>query len=256
VEIGGEIQYGRSLDVPSRLDESAEGLATVVFIAGRNARANVDALGALERSIPADVHVVVVADGVDAPSTGQERIRTSSRVGAGAALNIGIRRAQGQVIVVLDPSIVATGDMVTPLAKALSDPGVAVAGASGVASSDMNRFEDVAPTDGGLDVVAIRGPLLAFRREDAVASGAVDEAFRIDRYLDIWWSLVLRDRGEGEPPRRALAIGGLPFERHEAAGSKSSSRVDDRQAKRNFYRVLDRFRTRLDLVVPAKALSK
>ena len=49
---------------------------------------------------------------------------------------------------------------------------------------------------------------MAFRRADAAARGPLDERFRFYRNLDIWWSLVLRDEGEGEPPRRAVALAG------------------------------------------------
>ena len=47
---------------------------------------------------------------------------------------------------------------------------------------------------------------MAFRRADAAARGPLDERFRFYRNLDIWWSLVLRDEGEGSPPRRAVAV--------------------------------------------------
>ena len=54
---------------------------------------------------------------------------------------------------------------------------------------------------------------MAFRRADAADRGPLDERFRFYRNLDIWWSLVLRDEGEGEPPRRAVAVDGLPADR-------------------------------------------
>jgi glycosyl transferase family 2 len=197
--------------------------------------------------------VVVVADGIEPPVRGgpHEVVRTSAALGRGAALNIGIRRAAAPIVVVLDPSIVPAGDVVTPLVDQLQDPTVAIAGPFGLASTDLRRFEEVVPTAAPLDVAAIQGELMAFRRADAAVRGPVDEAFRFYRSLDTWWSLVLRDEGEGRPPRRAVAVPGLDLERTEPAGWRAASaRERDRLSRRNAYRVLDRFRTRLDLAVP------
>ena len=64
--------------------------------------------------------------------------------------------------ILLDTSVEPTGDVVTPLVRALDDPTVAVAGGWGIVSTDLRKFED-APAG---DVDAIEGYLLAFRRAD------------------------------------------------------------------------------------------
>lgn len=256
VEVGGEIRYGRSNAVPRRLDEPATGLATVVFVASPDAVANQRSFAGLVDTAPTGVDVVVVADGlvdsaIDGLATGSmpsEIVRTSARLGQGAVLNIGIRRSRAPVVVVLDPSITPTGDVVTPLFEALNDPTVAIAGPFGLVSSDHRKFEELVVADEAADAAAVQGYLMAFQRADAVARGPIDEAFRFYRNLDIWWSLVLRDEGEGRSPRRALVIPGLPLERGEPAAWRDTAPAErDRLSKRNFYRVLDRFRTRLDL---------
>ena len=132
--------------------------------------------------------------------------------GQGAATNIGIRRSTGNVVVLMDPSVEPTGDVITPLVRALDDPSVAVAGGWGLMSTDLRTFEEAAPGD----VDAIEGYLLAFRRDDAADRGPLDERFRFYRNLDIWWSLVLRDQGEGETPRRAVRIADLPVDASRA----------------------------------------
>jgi cysteinyl-tRNA synthetase len=263
-EIG--VRYGRSDAVPSRLDEPATCPATVILVATDQPDDLDRAIAALRGTSPRGTQVVVVADAPDpaqadrlpvpAPADGEvggdvevevEVVRTSARLGWAAALNVGLRRAAGEVVIVMDTSVEPTGDAVTPLAAALADPDVAVAGPFGLRSADLRRFEEV--TDG--DAAAIEGYLLAVRRADAVAAGLLDEAFRFYRNLDIWWSLVLRDRGEGTPPRRAAVVAGLPLRRHEHRGWTSTPEADrDRLSKRNFYRVLDRFRDRADLAVP------
>jgi hypothetical protein len=253
------VRYGASRNVPDRWAEPATGLATVVLIATDHAEDLARALAALRRHAPDGTSIVVVADG---PSAGQEAalleleavpvegapvevVWTSERLGHGAAVNIGLRRAAGPVVVVLDTSVEATGDIVTPLAAALDDPTVAVAGGWGISSSDLRRFE-AAPAG---DVDAIEGYAQAFRRADAIERGPLDERFRFYRNLDVWWSLVLRDEGEGSPPRRAVAVADLPAERHEHRGWTSLPDAErDRLSKRNFYRIIDRFGWRKDLL--------
>ena len=259
---GDRIRYGSSASVPSRLDEAPTGIATVVMVATDWPEDLVRALEGLRGGAPDGTSVVIVAD---APSSEQaetlgameeavddreslptEVVWTSERLGHAAALNIGLRRACGPVAIVLDTSIEPTGDVVTPLARALGDATVAVAGGWGIVSADLRKFED-APAG---DVDAIEGYVAAFRRADFAERGPLDEHFRFYRNLDIWWSLVLRDEGEGSPSRRAVAIDGLPAVRHEHRGYTSLPDAErDRQSKRNFYRIIDRFGWRRDLLV-------
>jgi glycosyl transferase family 2 len=253
IEAGGEVRYGSSAAVPSRLDEPAVGVATVVLVATDWPADLERALDGLLSHLPDGVGVVVVADAPSAEQeaalatvagrSGVEVVRTSERLGQGAAFNIGLRRAAGPVVIVLDTSVEPRGDVVTPLVEALEDPSVAVAGGWGIVSDDLRRFTD-APAG---QVTAIEGYALAFRRADGAARGPLDERFRFYRNLDIWWSLVLRDEGEGSTPRRAVAVA-VPAERHEHRGWTSLSESErDRLSKRNFYRIIDRFGARRDL---------
>jgi GT2 family glycosyltransferase len=253
IETEGIVRYGSSSEVPSRLDEPATAEATVILIA-TDWPADLDrTLRGLVSYAPHGTEAVVVAD---APSDEQEAaldtvtgfpieiVRTSDRLGHAAALNAGLRRASGGVVIVLDTSVEPTGDIVTPFVRTLDDPSVAVAGGWGIASDDLRKFEDAAPGD----VDAIEGYAMAFRRNDAVARGPFDERFRFYRNLDIWWSLVLRDEGKDRPPRRAVAIE-IPAVRHEHRGWSSLPEAErDRLSKRNFYRIIDRFGNRRDLV--------
>jgi hypothetical protein len=260
------IRYGASRNVPSLLVEAPVGLATVVLIATDWPRDLARALAGLRRGSPPETSVVVVADGpsdeqaaaldvLDASPSDElpvEVIWTSERLGHAAALNVGMRRTGGRVAILLDPSVEPTGDAVTPLLRALDDPAVAVAGGWGIVSSDLRHFED-APAG---DVDAIEGYCQAFRRADYVERGPFDERFRFYRNLDIWWSLVLRDQGPGQPPRRAVSLAGLPLVRHEHRGYASLPEDErDRLSKRNFYRIIDRFGSRRDLVVGGRGES-
>jgi cellulose synthase/poly-beta-1,6-N-acetylglucosamine synthase-like glycosyltransferase len=215
------------------------------------------ALDSLRATSPPGVAIVVVADapsaeqdaalaGLDDGTPPVDVIWTSARLGHAAATNMGVRRAGAPVVVLLDTGLEPTGDFVTPLVRSLDDPTVAVSGGWGITSRDLRHFED-APAG---DVDAIEGYCLAFRRADFAARGPLDERFTFYRNLDIWWSLVLRDGGEGEPPRRAVRLDGLPLVRHEHRGYTSLPDAErDRLSKRNFYRIIDRFGSRLDLLV-------
>ena len=257
LEAGGIVRYGSSASVPSRLGEPATAPATVIAIATDEPDDTTRLVRGLAPSMAAGLQVVVVADGPSADddellgtlgSAGIEIVRTSARLGQAATINAGARRAIGAVMVLLDASVEPTGDVIGPLGRALDDPTVAVAGPWGLRSTDLRHFDD-AP---GPDADAIAGSCVAFRRADFADRGPIDEKFQFYRNLDIWWSLVLRDEGEDRPPRRALVVPNLPIVRHEHRGWTSVAPDErDRLSKRNFYRVLDRFGGRLDLVSAA-----
>ena len=262
VEADGEIRYGSSASVPSRLGDTATGMATAmataIIVAREDPAGARRALDGLAAHAPASVDAIVVADGLSnaalvpldgaiGPAGGLEIVRTSETLGQGAALNIGLRRSTGAVVVVIDASVVPVGDVVTPLVQALEDPGVAVAGAVGLSSADLRHFTEV----GSGPAAAIGGAVLAFRRADAAELGPLDEAFRYPRLLDAWWSLVLRAGDEADTPRSARVVPGLPIERGaDLALEATPPATRDRLTKRNRYRLLDRFRGRLDLAVP------
>jgi cellulose synthase/poly-beta-1,6-N-acetylglucosamine synthase-like glycosyltransferase len=255
VEAEGVVRYGSSGAVPLREDREAAALASVVLIATDWPADLERAVAAIRSHGPAGSHVLVVADG---PSAEQEPaiaalaaddvVFTSARLGQAAAVNIGIRQAAADVVIVLDTSVEPTGDVVTPLVQALDDPSVAIAGGWGVISDDLRKFRD-APAG---DVDAVEGYAMAFRRRDARERGPLDERFRFYRNLDLWWSLVLRDEGEEQTPRRAVSVE-LPAIRHEHRGWASVPEAErDRLSKRNFYRIIDRFGWRRDLLIAGR----
>jgi Glycosyl transferase family 2 len=262
VEVAGGIRYGSSESVPSRLDEQATALATIVLLADRWPDDLARTLDGLRAHAPLGTQVVIVVndpipeqgDALEAPAADlqaalagnvPEQVWLSAPLGHAAAQNAGIRRAAGAVVILLDTSIEPTGDIVTPLVQALDDPSVAVAGGWGLRSHDLRHFDEAGPGD----VDAIEGCALAFRRSDYGTRGPLDEHFRYYRHLDIWWSLVLRDGSDRSRHRRAVCID-LPAVRHAHRGATSLPEPErDHLSRRNFYRVIGRFGSRRDLLV-------
>ena len=255
---GDHARYGSSASVPSRFDDAPIGVATLVLVATERPHELGRALAGLRATAPIGTSIVIVADGPSAeqaaaldgmsPDDATEVVWTSARLGRAAATNIGIRRAAGPVVVLMDTNLEPTGDIITPLVGVLGDPGVAIAGAWGVVSDDLRAFED-APSG---DVDAILGDCQAFRRADAIERGPLDEHFRSPGSLAVWWSLVLRDSGEGQAPRRGVSLDAPPIVRHEPARGAEDAEPPgpdrDRQAKRDRYRIIDRFGSRRDLL--------
>jgi hypothetical protein len=164
--------------------------------------------------------------------------------GFGAARNAALRRAAGEVVVVVDTSLELTGDLLGPLLDALADPAVAVAGPFGLTTADLRDYEE---RTGG-EVAAVQGYALAARRSDLLAVGGFREAFSYYRNADIDLSLRLRDLGQ--PPHRALAVGADRCRRHAHRAWEATAPEDrDRLSRKNMARVLKRFGHRLDLAV-------
>jgi hypothetical protein len=254
---GERVRYGASTNVPARSGERPVGLATLVLHATDDPDAILATLDGVRAHAPGGTTVVVVADDPSAEVAGAldtladdatEVVWTSERLGLAAAVNIGIRRAAGPVVVVLGAGVAPTGDVVTPLARALDDPSVAVAGGWGLTGTSLRSFVDVA--SGDVDVVTFAA--LAFRRDDGLERGPLEERFRGTRPLEAWWSLVLRDEGEGIAPRRAVAVDGVPARIAASSGLAEpvspGDPADARGAKRDFYRLSDRFGARRDLL--------
>lgn len=191
-----------------------------------------------------EVIVVANAPTFDADAIagdGPTILGTSSRLGWADARNLGIRRSRGEVTVLVDTSIEPTGDFLEPLLAAFADPAVGVAGPWGVTSDDGRQFEEADPGD----VDAVEGYCLGLRREALRAVGGFDRRFRFYRNADLDLSFAVRDAGW-----RAVRTERLPLERHEHRGWSSLPDAErDRLSRRNFYRFLDHWGDRRDLLV-------
>jgi GT2 family glycosyltransferase len=177
-------------------------------------------------------------------SVSSERVRvlTLEPLGFGAAVNAGLRAAAGEVVVVFDPGTEATGDLATPLLEMLERPGVGIAAAYGVRGvGTVKHFHD----HPGPEVDAVEGYCMAFRRTDALAVGGFDEKFRFYRIADFEFSFRIRATG-----KRAMVVAGLPLRKHAHRLWEAETEEErERLSKKNFYRVLDRWGKRTDLLI-------
>jgi Glycosyl transferase family 2 len=171
---------------------------------------------------------------------GVEVLELVTGTGWGEARNAGLKRSRGRVVLAMDGSVEPNGDVFGPLEEALEDPSVGVCGPFGISTNDLREFHD----SGGPEVDAIEGYLMAFRRDVIRDVGLFDQRFRWYRTADIECSFRIKEAG-----LRALRVD-VPVDKHEHRMYDSTpSEERDRLSKRNYYRFLERFRDRFDLLV-------
>jgi GT2 family glycosyltransferase len=155
-----------------------------------------------------------------------------------------LKRSRGRTVLVADGSVEPAGDVFGPLEEALADDRVGVCGPFGVISRDLREFEEASGVGPRRTVDAIEGYLMAFRRDVLVSAGLFDERFKWYRTADIELSFRVRDLGLD------AVVVEVPLTRHEHRMWFATPAEDRaRWSKRNYYRFLDRFRGRSDLLV-------
>ena len=161
--------------------------------------------------------------------------------GWASARNAGLSRSLAPVVIAVDGSIEPIGDVFSPIETALKDPRAGVVGPFGIVTHDLREFEE-ADDEGPCD--AVEGYLMAFRREVLTDVGGFDEKFRWYRTADIDWSFKVKDSG------LRCSVVSLPVAKHEhRAWAAASDKQRTSWSKRNFYRFLDRYRDRWDLIL-------
>ena len=231
-------------DVPSVLEEPATFGFSVHWVVQGWPEDAVRGIASFRRHHPEHTvqHVVVDAADTD-PSifpSDVELVALDRDHGWGADRNAGLKRARGEIVIVIDGSVEPSGDVLTPLQGALADDSVGIAGPFGIVTDDLREFRDAE----GTECDAVEGYLMAFRREILNRAGFFDEKFAFYRTADIEYSFRVKDQG-----LRAVVVP-VPVERHEHR-MWTNTPEDDRArlSKRNFYRFLERWRGRTDLTV-------
>jgi len=168
-------------------------------------------------------------------------LRASRTMGEAEARNIGLKRSRGRYILLLDSSVELTGDVFTPLAKTLADSRVGMTGLYGLCTDDLRHFEESQRAE----VEVVSGLCMAFRRKLLKKVGFFDERYRFPRYMDVDFSFAVRDSGAN-----VLITPDLPVRCHaELQDGNLSDAERARLTKRNFYRFLEKWGSRDDLLI-------
>ena len=190
-------------------------------------------------------HVVVDLTGTakDTWAKGTDLVRLSPQTGWAECRNAGLRRASGRVVVVVDGSVEADGPVIDRLIQALEDRTIGVTGPFGIVTEDLREFED----SSGPEVDAVESYLMAFRRELVEEGLRFDDRFKFYRTADIELSFQVKGMGY------RATVTSVPVRRHEHRMWANTPEAErDRLSKRNFYRFLDKWRGRTDLLVSAR----
>jgi GT2 family glycosyltransferase len=167
-------------------------------------------------------------------------LRSTRVMGIADAYNMALKQSHGQYILVLDSSVELTGDIFTPLEKTLADKEVGITGLHGLRTDDLRHFEECAPEEAEV----IDNQCMAFRRAVLKKAGLFDERYRYPHYMDIDFNLAVRDTGA-----RSVVTPALPLIYHADDPKEEKSEAErTRLAKRNFYRFLEKWGDRDDLL--------
>ena len=236
--------YARSEEVPSVLDQapSLDG-PTVQWVIQGWPEDVLRSFKSVARTLSGAFQSIIVdAAGTGVPDwyRGHEIVHVTPTAGWAVAQNAGLRRATSEVVIIVDGSVEFLDDGVDRLWDVLRDPTVGVTGPFGLVTDDLHEFHE----SQGPDVDAIEGYVMAFRRELVERGLRFDEKFKFYRTADIELSFQIKAMG------LRATVTPIEVTRHEHrmwANTPEDERA--RLSKRNFYRFLDRWRGRTDLLV-------
>jgi GT2 family glycosyltransferase len=168
-------------------------------------------------------------------------LRATRKMGIAEARNIGLRQSRGRYILLLDTSLEVAGDIFTPLAQTLSDDDIGLTGLRGLRTNDLRHFEESQEPE----VEVVDSTCMAFRRTLLRRTGLFDDRYRVPTYMDIDLSFAIRDNGV-----QAVLTPDLPLTSHPITQTASQSASEQaRLNKRNFYRFLEKWGDRDDLLL-------
>ncbi len=168
-------------------------------------------------------------------------LRASRVMGAAQARNIGLKASRGSYIVLLDSNVELTGDIFTPLEKTFNNHNVGLTGLRGLCTDDLRHFEESQQ----IEVEVIDGLCMAFRRTLLKQAGLLDEGYRLPQYMAIDFSFAIRETGA-----QAIRTPDLPIVCHSELLNPGLSDAEcTRLTKRNFYRYLEKWGDRDDLLL-------
>jgi len=171
--------------------------------------------------------------------------QTLPTLGWSAVVSAAIDLCAGDVFVMMDMSTIVEGDAFPAMLDVLERDGVIATGWKGVNVDTEDGWRSFTSAESG-EVDAVLGYLMAMKR-DAIENVRPDPKARYYRNADMEWSLALREAGglivipEGELPIRQ--------DRHHGYHD-SEPAYRDKQSKKTYDRILQRFRGKDHLLAP------
>jgi hypothetical protein len=173
-------------------------------------------------------------------------VQVNENFGWGENANALLRNITSDYVIILDPSTTFTGDAVTPVLEELKKRDfVAVGWRGGLVNleDDWRSTDDKGP--GEVDVLF--SYFIAMHREDALAARGFSNRAVFYRNADIEFSLNLRHSNG-----RLLQMD-LPLEQGRHHGYHDSDpEYRDAQSKKNYDRILERFRGKTAILSPRR----
>ena len=173
-------------------------------------------------------------------------VQVNENFGWGENANALLRNVTSEFIIIMDPSTTFTGDAITPvLAELQKREFVAVGWRGGLVNleDEWRSTED----KGAGEVDVLFSYFMAMHREDALAVRGFSNRALFYRNADIEFSLTLR-HGNG----RLLQMD-LPLEQGRHHGYHDSEpEYRDSQSKKNYDRILERFRGKTAILSPRR----
>jgi len=170
-------------------------------------------------------------------------LHVTRTMGEAEARNTGLKQSRGRYILMLDSNIELTGDVFTPLAQTLSDTHIGITGWHGLHTDDLRHFEESQQ----IEVEVVDKQCLAFRRSLLKEVGFFDEGYRYPYYMDVDFNFSVRDSGASVVVTPDLPMTSYPG----IQNSRLSDAERTRLTKRNFYRFLEKWGDRDDLLIDA-----
>ena len=246
-EVSSSKEVSSLLDVPDQAEFSV-GIVACNYLS--------DVQRCIHSVLPAgekyNLEVVVVDNGstdgtsdwLDEQARKETRLRvihTDHVLGEAAARNILLKQSRGKFVVLMDTSVEAKDDFLTPVAATLANETVGVVGPWGLRTEDLQNFSEI--EEGDAD--AMQAYCFAFPRSLVSRVGLMRESFRFYRNLDIEYSFQFLDQGY-----RIVTLGSLPLERHEhRVWTSMSEDVREKLSRDNFRRFHKRWGHRSELLV-------
>ncbi len=252
VEVDGKM-YQTARQLPSFLNEPDLCTFSVIILAQNSAeQAQRSVESVLSHAEKKSIEILLIdnasqdtlsawAEELRAHESRLHTIRTTRIMGVAEARNLGLKQSRGRYILLLNAGIELTGDIFTPLEETLQNSEVGLTGAHGLRTENLRHFHK--STEHEVD--ALDGTCLAFRRTVLQTCELFDERYHFPQYLDIDFSFTLLDSGLRNVLTPQLPIQGTPV---PGTMGKSDSEYT-RLTKRNFYRFLEKWGDRYDLIL-------